>query len=825
MLSLQKTRIIIIIDCFVFLFCLLGIYHNIQKAGFQADYHITFINKDDRVIVKSIKDQALKAFFTEGDIILYVQDISIHNKNDIEFISDGLSVNDKIKFLTISKGVQNTFTTDLPPYYGRLYLIIQSIVSIFFLILGVITISQKPESLSARIWHWASICAAIIISCTWGNYTSLPFGLGYFLRVLFFAAYTFVPVLFLHLCLSFPRRKTDHLQNIIYPLYILSALLFVAESTLWLMAAESASMQWFRWLFIPFNINRIFFTLLMLGGIALIIHSYRNAQQEFERKQLRWLLFGLAIGPPSFVLFWQTPQVFGYDALIAEEFIVFIMMAVPITFYIAIIKHHIFDINLIISRSTVYVFVVALLFIVYGSLVGLTALFLGKFNIETSLISSIAAAILTPVFFEPVRRYFNKVVDKAFFRVQYNYRLAQRRITMELEKTVDKKKVARLIMELLDELMKPAYFAFYLKKNNKWSRIAGKNDNLPGNMLTELDDIAQKTNQYIITSAYNVEDDVDIEDLNKYNHNEYSGCLGLPFRNQSNEILGILILGSKKSAKKFNSEDTDLLKTIAIQVGLAIEKIELQQKLLIKGEETERLRELNELKSYFVSSVSHDLQTPLTSIKMFAELLREKENISTDEKNEFLEIIKGESDRLSRLINNVLDFSKVERGAKEYSFTNINLVEIVKEVMGLMEYQFKYYSFSIQLNVHDQDLTINADKDALQSAFINILSNSIKYSDKIKEIKVDIIKEKTTAVIRFMDKGVGINKKDQQKIFDTFFRSSDEKVKSMGGAGLGLTLVNHVVKSHNGGIAVESEAGKGSVFTLTFPLYSGIPGN
>ncbi|MCK7528704.1 MAG: hypothetical protein MZV64_69675 [Ignavibacteriales bacterium] len=114
---------------------------------------------------------------------------------------------------------------------------------------------------------------------------------------------------------------------------------------------------------------------------------------------------------------------------------------------------------------------------------------------------------------------------------------------------------------------------------------------------------------------------------------------------------------------------------------------------MIERIESERLDELNRLKSYFISSVSHDMKTPLTSIKMFAELLQTSSEIKSEKSKEYLEIIEGESSRLSRLIDNVLDFSKIERGVKKYHFENIKLNDIVLRTLKLMQYQFKLQKF------------------------------------------------------------------------------------------------------------------------------------
>jgi len=239
--------------------------------------------------------------------------------------------------------------------------------------------------------------------------------------------------------------------------------------------------------------------------------------------------------------------------------------------------------------------------------------------------------------------------------------------------------------------------------------------------------------------------------------------------------------------------------------------------LITERIESERLDELNRLKSYFISSVSHDMKTPLTSIKMFAELLQTSSEIKSERSKEYLEIIEGESSRLSRLIDNVLDFSKIERGVKQYRFENISLNEIVLQTLKMMQYQFKLQKFSVESILSNEEKTIHADKDALEEALINLISNSIKYSRDKKVIRVSTYPKDDSMALAVEDEGIGIDKKDLDDIFNPFFRTDSKEVQRTGGAGLGLSIVKHIMDAHKGKIEVQSEPGKGSRFTLLFP--------
>jgi signal transduction histidine kinase len=228
--------------------------------------------------------------------------------------------------------------------------------------------------------------------------------------------------------------------------------------------------------------------------------------------------------------------------------------------------------------------------------------------------------------------------------------------------------------------------------------------------------------------------------------------------------------------------------------------------------------EISRLKSEFVSSVSHELKTPLSLIRMFGETL--DSGIVTDEKDrrKFYGIIRKESERLTHLINNVLDFSRIDAGVKEYNFREADLVEVVRNSLEAYKFQTSDSGIKIESELPDESIILKIDKEAIPQVLLNLLNNAVKYSEEEKYIKVRVSKDSTSALISVTDHGVGISKEEQRKIFDKFYRVSTDKTKETPGTGLGLTLSRHIVDAHHGTIEVESEVGKGSRFTVRIPL-------
>jgi signal transduction histidine kinase len=227
---------------------------------------------------------------------------------------------------------------------------------------------------------------------------------------------------------------------------------------------------------------------------------------------------------------------------------------------------------------------------------------------------------------------------------------------------------------------------------------------------------------------------------------------------------------------------------------------------------------LADLKSDFVSSVSHDLKTPLALIQLFAETL-EVGRIRTPERaQEYYRIINSEAQKLTRLINNILEFSRIEAGLRHYRMAPVNLADLAGKVLGSLEHQFKQNRFEVTSALAGDLPPISVDAEAVARALENLLSNAMKYSSDAREIRVEVAAERGAELIRVSDKGIGIPRRHQRRIFRKFYRVRDGDGLAAQGSGLGLAIVEHVMAAHHGAVRVESEPGRGSTFTLWFPM-------
>ena len=229
---------------------------------------------------------------------------------------------------------------------------------------------------------------------------------------------------------------------------------------------------------------------------------------------------------------------------------------------------------------------------------------------------------------------------------------------------------------------------------------------------------------------------------------------------------------------------------------------------------------LTRIKSDFVSNVSHELRTPLALIRMYAETLLMGRVRTDGKKNEYYTVITKESERLSHLVNTILDFSKMESGKKKYNYTRLDLNQVTREVMEMYSFHLNQKKFIHQVKIYDEELMIKGDRQSISEAVINLLDNAMKYSDKDKDITIETGTDEQFHWVSVTDKGQGIPGNDLTRIFDKFYRVSTALVHDTKGSGLGLALVDYIMKAHDGRISVKSKPGKGSTFRLNFPKYN-----
>jgi signal transduction histidine kinase len=233
----------------------------------------------------------------------------------------------------------------------------------------------------------------------------------------------------------------------------------------------------------------------------------------------------------------------------------------------------------------------------------------------------------------------------------------------------------------------------------------------------------------------------------------------------------------------------------------------------------ERLKELDRLKDEFISTVTHELRTPLTSVRALAEIIHDNPDLDAAQQKKFSAIIIKETDRLTRLIIQVLDFHKIESGKLEWHISQVDPREIINDAVTATSQLIREKPIQMNLNLPDEIQPISGDRDRLIQVMVNLISNAVKFCDGTQGIiTIDLSVEADQLRVDVSDNGIGISREDQEMIFERFHQVKDASRRRPTGSGLGLTITRDIVKFHKGEIWVESQLRKGATFSFTLPL-------
>ncbi len=275
-------------------------------------------------------------------------------------------------------------------------------------------------------------------------------------------------------------------------------------------------------------------------------------------------------------------------------------------------------------------------------------------------------------------------------------------------------------------------------------------------------------------------------------------------------------IGSNKSDMKQITNEDGIVYNIKLDpVYLQSSKNVIIGSIINIEDVTERVR-LENMRSDFVANVTHELKTPLTSISGFVETLRINDNIEKATRNRFLGIIETESDRLKRLIDDILLLSFIEN-EEQRELEEVNVYSVFKEVYDLTHSSASLKNIKLEYNFEKEDMIITSNRDYIKQIFLNLIDNAIKYTPDGGHVITDVKYDKNNILIKVSDNGIGISKEDKERIFERFYRVDKARSRDVGGTGLGLAIVKHIIKSLYGTISVKSELNVGTEFAVTIP--------
>lgn len=709
---------------------------------------------------------------------------------------------------------------------------------IFLILLAILAvldywiIRNKWQEKSNRVFFYF-----ILIGIFWlsANYLeNMPLGLKWniFLVKIDFMFGPWFTYLFLIFALNFPQSRRRRIWELLLALpalifsvlslatnYIVKDILFI-NNNLFLVYG-------------PLFIGDLVYTLAyFIIGFIKWLFDFR-ALTDRKRSQLLLVFSGIFCSGIIIItanLFLQNKMDISIFRLVPLSIVFFIIF----TSY-GILKHKLLDVRIIIQRSILYFLSFAIFLAVYILLIYLfgEVFILAKFSYS---VSSILAAFLILTIYPHFKLYFQKKTDRFFFRYPYNVWKVLNYIHEKCSSSQDIDELVSQLINIIEKKLKINKILFVaLNDSNKAYYLQNHNFSRKFvNMLKAIDKFPPQLNEYFCRHKQPFDFSQDQTALDKFIQEEkifpyevkqvfrdFGVKLFLPICNK-NKLTAVMLMGAKLSEEEYYPQDHLFFNELIDNVGLAIENLRLyvdlkQYSINLEAKVAARTKELNELnenQAKFMADIYHELQTPLSILKGNLSLVNVKK-FDPEEMRQIWPRMERSLDRLSNLIKDLIFLSKADVGKIEIGMAKFDLSLLVEEMYAdsLILAEDKDIKFDAQIQ---PGIVINADREKIRSLLFNLLSNAFKFTPQGKEIKIMLAQDKSGAIFKIIDQGIGIAAKDLPNLFSRFYRLNNEMKNE--GTGLGLAICKWIVEAHGGRIEAESQLGQGSTFTVILPL-------
>jgi signal transduction histidine kinase len=519
-------------------------------------------------------------------------------------------------------------------------------------------------------------------------------------------------------------------------------------------------------------------------------------------------------------------------------------MILPLSIAYAVLARNLFDVDVFIRRTLSYVLASSVAVGLLFGLIAALSFFLQNFTRNPSPISSVLATLLVVAIFRPLHNRVNDTINRRFYRAGYEYQSTLQKASQLLSSMIEMDALTHCILDTIMDAIEiengslllrekePDRFQVCVRRDRSQNRAGEGPENPPGTAAAETLPADHALIQFLegnplaiqLTALERMSMPPEQRDQIRRVMQELQVVLVIPIVYEFS-LIGVLGLGPKGSGAWYSSEDMDLLQTLMNQTAVSIEnarKVE-ELKRMVELETSYRdLKALDEMKDNFLSMVSHDLRAPMTGIQGYAYLLQEL--VAEERPKQYLNIIIQQSERLTRLVSDLLDFQRFEAGRMELAFAQLDLVALVREAVEAFRGATLKKELALTDSIPDQAILISGHRDRLHQALSNLLSHAVKFTPRHGRISVSVerleFEAQPCVKVAVRDTGPGIPLELQEHLFEKFQQVHHPDGAEEQGSGLGLALVRQIIEHHHGTVGAQSEPGQGSEFYFLLPVSS-----
>jgi signal transduction histidine kinase len=698
---------------------------------------------------------------------------------------------------------------DTRPLYTSFHGLVTRINGLFFLAVSLVVFAPRIDKVPARDLFWACLLYGLAVMIG-GVYPpqgdTWPGALLPLVRVL---ALVVLPVLMFHVGLSFPRRTDllDRLPWMMPAVIALGVILAIWQAWTWVRWFEGPG-SWDA-IRLPRQAGAVYLALFFGSGCAAMVFGYQRVDQEREREQVKWLLWGITMGAAPFVFLHALPLALGASPIVPVEVARLFSIVIPIAMSFVVIRHKFLDVDIIIRRSLLYVLLATMMVGVYA----LIGIFIGQ-RVEgrwpaTGPFVPIVATIIAAMLFNPTRQGVAQLIDRVIFKIRYNHAQALANFRGELRQAEDQLQIVQGLTAFFSRHLRPrCRFACIRHKDKRHQAGDFRKTAPPGDLLpdgirvmaipgatarpdleTEVFPTAWKEEGFVVAHAIEAE----------------------------GERFGYLLLGEKSTGRSYVAEDLDLLEAACREAALCAHRLHLKQDFVDEVVARHRIEEMNRFRSQFFAQFAHDLRSPLTSINWGARNLLDGVvgEVSAAQAN-YLEGIETSARQLVRLVNNLLEATRLESGLPEVEYSNVDLTATVEESISKLRVTAESKNLDLVVRTPDAAL-VRGNEEKLLEVIDNLIENAIRYAPPGTRVDVTVTRQAETICFEVADRGPGVDPDEIEAIFEPYRQGAPSPHSTQQGFGLGLFVVKSWISKMNGTVTATNRRGGGARFDFYLP--------
>ena len=749
-----------------------------------------------------------------------VDGVVVESADRLRFVAEGASPGEE---LTIVDAGGEVFHPRTVRRRDLAYLIVIGISGLFFWSVTSFIFAPRLERPGARSFFWITFLYGLSVMIGGIYFPGDRSWLSYTMGYVQLTSLAVLPVLLLHLSLTFPNRSRilDRAGWIIPVLAVTAVGIVAWQITAFQSYFQDPGPEKGPLLDTPQTVADGLLVAEAIAGIAILFVRGLRTDIMRKKRQLYWLLWGFTVGAGPYVFLRTLPGVFGASIPTPSHLDRIFEMAIPATFIVLVVRHRFLDIDVILRRGLMYTMIAVTSLIVY-LLMGLA---LGGY-IETRVsgrarIVLLMAGLGAGLAFGPFRRWMGTRVDRTFFKLAYDYDRARRDIRAVLSAVGGQEQLVNVLVRRIGHTLHPATLSVVVRAGKTY-HVAG---DLPADAASDAFRLFEARASKL-TTTFAAAESTSVPERETENfpgmllNNGF--VLVTPICAKEN-VMGLIMLGRRKTERRYIEPDLTFLDDCAGVTGDTLARIELVQTVAAESQARERLDDLNQAKTEFLSRVSHDLRTPLSSIVWSAQnLIDGVVGQLNDEQRRYIESIRASGDHLSQLVANLFAASRIDQGHVELDLERVRIAGVIEEAITAISpiAEREGVSLELRMSPDSDELIVAGQMAGLREVVTNLFDNAVRYSPPQSAVEIELCSEGAKEVsVQVRDHGPGIDASILDTMFERHSQGERSPHSSRQGFGLGLHIVWSYVEQTGGRVEAVNHPDGGALFTCRLPRW------